>query len=213
MVMIRMVGYYRVAAGVSSMCVSSWGAICERVCLVMSFLKGVGGDEPSPGLSPLPPCVGHLPALSHQGRALRGHFDVFNWGMQAGVRHVRWRERLWLCAAVIALKGAGSPWPEWLWGLAGRVGAMGLWSEGGCIRCGCPSGGWGLVREVGSKQQRCRMQHARGVGGTHTLGYWAQHGEALRPQPGWEFFPKTVFPTPKQFGKLNPNWGWHDDVR
>lgn len=73
-------GYYRVAASVSSVCVSSRGAICERVCPVMSFLEGVGGDEPSPGLSPLPPCLGRQP------RALWGPSAVFNEGMRAGGR-------------------------------------------------------------------------------------------------------------------------------
>lgn len=78
MVMIRMVGYYRVAAGVSGVCVSSRGAICKRVCLVMSLLKGGGGgDEPSPGPSPLSLCVWHQPAPARQGRALQGHFDAF----------------------------------------------------------------------------------------------------------------------------------------
>jgi len=115
--MIWTVGYYRVASGVSSVCVSSQGAICERVCLVMSFLKGVGEEEPSPGPSPLPLCMGR------QGRALWGHFDVFNRGMQAGVRRLQRRDGLWLCAPIVALNGAGSPWPEGLRGVAGMVGA------------------------------------------------------------------------------------------
>lgn len=63
MAVTRPVGYYRV----SSVCELS-GGIWERVCLVMS-LKGTGGDEPSPGLSPLPLCV----------------------------RHPEWGMRLWLC--------------------------------------------------------------------------------------------------------------------
>lgn len=47
------------------------------------------------------------------------------------------------------------------------------------------SGGCGVMGEVGSKRQRCRMQHAGEVeGGTHALGCWAQHGEARRPLVG-----------------------------
>lgn len=72
MVTIQTVGYYRIAAGVSSVWVSSWGVICKRVCLVM-FLKGVGGDEPSHGLSLY---VELRLAPARQGRALQGHCDA-----------------------------------------------------------------------------------------------------------------------------------------
>lgn len=80
-----MVGYYRAAAGVSSVCVSSRGVICEWVCLVMSFLEGgvSGRGEMSQVLR-------RIPFLCAWGRDRReAHLYAFNRrGMPAGVRRV-----------------------------------------------------------------------------------------------------------------------------
>lgn len=165
MVMIRMVGYYKIAAGVSSVWVSSWGMICKRVCLVM-FLKDVGGDEPSPGLSLY---AGLWPALARQGRALQGHCDVVG---HAG--------RSQACAAegeAMVLRCCHSSERNWV--ILAR-GAVGVGQEGGCpgaglagcgVKANAPAAAtpwsYGVMQEVGSKQQRCRMQHAGGRGHPH----------------------------------------------
>lgn len=91
------------------------------------------------------------------------------------------------------------------------AGLAGLWSEANAPSAATP---WSceVMQEVvqSSRDAGCNML---GGGGTHMLGCWAQYREALHPQPGWEFCSKTVFFMPIQFGKWNPNWGWHDSVR
>lgn len=120
----------------------------------------------------------------------------------------------WLCATVTALKGDRSPWPEGLREVGGGRGhgcpgawLASLWSGDGCTHCGRPSGGCGVMREVGSKQQRCRMQHAGGRGGHPRIWMMGPTQGGSPPMAGLGVLPQTSFSHAKTIWQIEPKLG------
>lgn len=76
----------------------------------------------------------------------------------------------------------------------GQRGCQGGPQGGGALGQGCGAKAsahplWGRQGDAGGGFKVAETQDATcwGVGDTHALGCWAQHGEAHRPRVGWEF--------------------------